>query len=375
MARSAIGIGLVLAAVLAGACGSATDGGATFGGNGAGGSAAAGGGSGGAGAAAAGGSGGVGIDASLSDASSDGAAKDACGSFALNGTTTPGNVIVVFDQSNSMKQAFTDTDAGTSKPKYVAATDSLLAAIAPIQSKLNLGAIFFPTIDNSSLCSKVDPITNAPPQIGIEPAASFMTDWQAHFAGGFKLILGTPLKDALDQANAAYPDPSPLVGARVVLVITDGAPTCDKNQANILAPVQAMAARGIETYVVGLPGSSGAAALLDAIAQAGGTQKYLSPADPKELENQLSQIASSAIDQCTFTFDPLPPDPHQVHLVVSDGANPNGYEIAQDDGGADGWTLSPDGKTATLLGATCDAAKNGSFTSLEFVFGCPFGPH
>jgi hypothetical protein len=377
MVRSAIGLGLVLVSAVAlgvAACGSANGDASTFSG-GAGGASGGGGDAGSGGAAAGGGSaGGIGVDATLSDAGSGGGAGDACGSYALNGTTTPGNVIVVFDQSDSMNKAFSDPDAGTNKPKYVAATDSLLAAISPIQAKLNLGAIFFPTIDTASLCSKVDPITNAPPQIGIEPAVNFIADWQNHFSGAFKLILGTPLKDALDNANVAYPDPSPLAGARVVLVITDGAPTCDKVQADILAPVQAMFSRGIKTYVVGLPGSSGAATLLNAIAQAGGTQQYLSPADPQQLENELGQIASSAIDQCTFTFDPPPPDPNQVHLIVSDAGNPSGYEITETDGG-DGWTLSPDGKTATLVGSTCDKATNGDFTSLQFVFGCPFGPH
>lgn len=378
MMRSVIGMCLVVTAMLAGGCDGAGEEASSSESNG--GGDGDGGGAGGAGGAdassgEAGGPGGIALDAG--NGSSDGAAgEDACGSFALNGTTTPGNVIVVFDQSDSMNGPFSEQDAGAGKQKYIAASDSLLAAIDPIKDKLNLGAIFFPTAPPSlaAFCGKVEPITSSPPQIGVEPAATFMTDWQNHFGSGFQLILGTPLQDALDRANAAYPDPSPLTGERVVVVITDGAPTCKVVQAQILAPVQAMFARGIKTYVVGLPGSAKGATLLDAIAKAGGTQKYLSPADPKQLENELSQIASSAIDQCTFTFDPPPPDPHQVHLVATDAAHPDGYEIFGSDGGTESWTLSPDGETATLLGATCDAAKNGSFATLEFVFGCVSGP-
>jgi hypothetical protein len=378
----------ILAAVASGAaipaCGSG--GSATTAGNGGSGSGSSTTGHGGKGAASAstgkgtgaGGSTGTGFDAGMLDGSErDG---DGCGSVALMSKLTPGNIVVVFDQSDSMHQPYKDPDAGAGDggsvgPKWQVAEDAIVAAFTPDKDILNAGAIFFPTIDTDSGCSLVDPITSSPPQIPIEPGASFVTDFQAHFsAKGWSLILGTPTVIALQKADAALPNPSPFPGKRAVVLVTDGAPTCDTKQADILAPVQDMFSRGIKTYAVGLPGSSTASKLLDSIAQAGGTGSYLSPGDPTSLQQALAQIATETIDQCTITLSPPPPNPNEVYLIVTDKADPNGVVIPQGDGGGDGWTLSSDGMTATLTGAVCTKAKDGGYTSVQFVYGCPTLP-
>ena len=48
---------------------------------------------------------------------------------------------------------------------------------------------------------------------------------------------------------------------------------------------------GVETWVMGLPGSAGATALLDAIAKAGGTEKHMSLGTPDELDAGLHAAA------------------------------------------------------------------------------------
>jgi hypothetical protein len=299
---------------------------------------------------------------------------DACGSVALNSMTTPGNIVVVFDQSDSMNQPFTESDGGSAGPKYKVAEDALVAALMPQQGLLSVGAIFFPTTATGNTCSTVNPIGMAP-QIKIEPGTTFLTDFQGHFsAPGWTLILGTPTVDALKAADTALPDPSPLKGARAVVILTDGAPTCDTVQADILAPVQDMFSRGIKTYAIGLPGSTGAANLLNAIANAGGTGTYLSPADQTTLETALAQITSSTIDQCTISLSPPPPNPNEVYLIATDPANPKGIEIPRVADGGDGWTLSADGTTATLTGTVCTTAKSGGYTTIQFVYGCPALP-
>jgi hypothetical protein len=69
-----------------------------------------------------------------------------------------------------------------------------------------------------------------------------------------------------------------------------------------------------------------------------------------------------------FEFNPPPPDLEDVHLIGWDQATPGGFEVPK---GADGWELSPDGTTATLVGAACEKAKTGGFDKIEFIFGCP----
>jgi hypothetical protein len=316
--------------------------------------------------------GGIGFEGGVGDsAPPDG---DACGSVALMTHLTPGNVVVVFDQSNSMKNNFTDADGGVAGVKWQIAEQALVAALTPDEALINAGAIFFPSkaaVGNA--CATVDLIGVAP-QIKIEPGASFVTDFQAHFsAPGWDTILDTPLQMALANADLALPDPSPLKGQRAVVILTDGAPTCDTVEADILAPVKDMFSRGIKTYAVGLPGSAAAMNLLNDIAAAGGTMNYLSPGDPTALQNALAKIASGTVDKCTVTLSPPPTDPNEVYLFVTDAANPQGVEIPRGDGG-DGWTLSPDGTTATLDGAVCTMAKAGDYTTIQFVYGCPVLP-
>jgi hypothetical protein len=363
----------VSAGALVGACGSGALHASSGSGSGSGGAGSGGAGSGATasgGTMAGSGGGGFSLDGGLDGARQDG---DACGSVALQSTVTPGNIVVVFDQSDSMNQPFATADGGTGGPKYKVAEDALAAALAPSEAILNVGAIFFPTKATGNVCSLVDPI-GTPPQIAIEPGATFVTDFKGHFsAAGWSLILGTPTVAALEAADTALPDPSPLEGQRAVVILTDGAPTCDTVVADILAPVKAMFSRGIKTYAIGLPGSTSAANLLDAIAAAGGTGTYLSPGDPAALEAALATIATSTVDQCTIALSPPPPDLNDVYLIVTDPAHPNGIVIPQVDGG-DGWTLSSNGGTATLTGAVCATAKSGGYTTIQFVYGCPALP-
>jgi von Willebrand factor type A domain len=302
---------------------------------------------------------------------------DACGSVALKGTVTPGHIIVVFDQSDSMQDPFPDADGGTQDggvlPKWHAAEDAIVAAVTPIENLLDLGAIFIPTgADGACTVAQI----GTAPQIAIEPGPAFLTAFQGHFsAAGWTTILGTPLELGLAAANTAL-TPAPSPGQSAVVVLTDGAPNCGKSTlAEVEPPIVAMAMRGIKTYVIGLPGSASAATLLNGLAVAGGTTSYYSPSDPTDLQMHLAQIASDTVDQCTITLSPPPSDPSMVHLIVTDAASPNGVEIAEsEDGGGDGWSLSADGTTATLLGTTCTNAKAGDYTSITFVYGCPTLP-
>lgn len=328
----------------------------------------------GTGTGGAGGSAGASLDADLGiDAENDAApASDACGSVLLGASAQPGNVVVVFDQSNSMGQKLTPADGGAPEPKWAVARDALAAAVAPLASSLRLGAVFFPSqpAPAGTNCGLVDEITASPPQIALSPGAAFLGAWSAHFSDpAWTTILSTPLVLALQRADAALADPFPLSGPRVVVVLTDGAPTCDTNHAHLLAPVQAMAARGIQTWVIGLPGSATAATLLDDLAAAGGSGHYLSPADPAALTAALVSIARGVVDPCTLTLSPAAPDPSKVWLYATDAASGAVSEILA----SEGWSVSADGATATLTGALCDRAKQGAFADLQFVFGCPLG--
>ncbi len=317
----------------------------------------------------------IGVD---SGTGTGGTGGDDCGGYALvaEPKTEPGNIVVLFDQSWTMAEPWSDPASGVSGPKHFVAGDALMQAMEPLKASVRAGAVFFPTTPAPTvfdLCpADVAPMSSAP-QIPIVDGPQFMSQWVAHFQPPWATVLGTPLNKGLHQVDAALQVPPP--GKTVVVLFTDGHWTCmDGTEAPTIA---ALRSRGIDTYVVGLPGAYGVVQL-DDLAKAGGTAKpgctancYLLPTNPAELQAELGKIVTTTlqIDDCKFTFDPPPPDPGDVHLIVRDAGNPTPYEL--DQGGGATWSIAPDGSSATLEGATCDRAKAGDFESLQFVFGCP----
>ena len=214
------------------------------------------------------------VGGSGASAGSEGLDIDGCAGVTVEAKVDvkPGNVLVLFDQSLTMAEPWSEP-GGTSSPKYAAASKALIDAITPIVSQVNLGALFFPTsaaTDPIDLCTAhVAPISMAPPQVAIQPGVSFVPAWNAHFpaAPASPLLLGTPLNEALKHADTALMDPT-LVGNTAVVIFTDGQWTCVDGSEDV--SVAALFARGIKTYIVGLPGAAGVTRL-DMLAKTGGT--------------------------------------------------------------------------------------------------------
>jgi hypothetical protein len=131
-------------------------------------------------------------------------------------------------------------------------------------------------------------------------------------------------------------------------------------------------AAGIETFVLGIPGSAPYGAVLDQLASAGGTARGSEPlyyrvdsADTTALGAAFAQIAAQVTASCTFILKHAPKDPNAVNVFVG------GVLVPRD--GPDGWTLQ--GTKLTLEGATCAAIRNGQAISLRVVEGCPTVTH
>src|SRR5262245_1837823 len=67
-----------------------------------------------------------------------------CGSVSINTSVeevvTPGNVLIIFDQSDSMLE--TDFNG---QARWLAASDAVVGALTPMKDALTVGAIFFPS--------------------------------------------------------------------------------------------------------------------------------------------------------------------------------------------------------------------------------------
>jgi hypothetical protein len=132
--------------------------------------------------------------------------------------------------------------------------------------------------------------------------------------------------------------------------------------------VAALAAGGVQTFVLGIPGSAPYAAVLDDMATAGGTARGSEPlyyrvdsADTTALGGALGQIAARVTASCAFILTHPPKDPGQVNVYVGGALVPQS--------GADGWSLQ--GNKVTLEGTTCASLQGGTALSVRVVEGCP----
>lgn len=133
------------------------------------------------------------------------------------------------------------------------------------------------------------------------------------------------------------------------------------------AAVAALAAAGIPTYVVGIEGSAPYEAMLNLLAEKGGTARATAPyyyrvdsTDESALEMALAEIAARITASCTVQLTFAPDD--LSSLVVQEG----GVTIPQDP--TNGWTLS--GSTLSLHGTACDNLLSGEALGLTVAEGC-----
>jgi hypothetical protein len=146
----------------------------------------------------------------------------------------------------------------------------------------------------------------------------------------------------------------------------------------------------IATHVIGLPGAQDAANTLNMIAQAGGTEKYVDPANVMELEAKIRSILTSTIragfESCTFKLDKSTMVPEKLHLVITENGKdkdvPRDLSMQPNWGAGAGWAINKDGDTVELTGRLCELAKEGHYESIRFDYGCvdfpppdpPIGP-
>jgi hypothetical protein len=234
--------------------------------------------------------GGEGGSAGASDSATAGA-DAASGTEAAGGAAADGielgqgdlTLLVVFDKSGSMDGLWDE------RTKWQVANESLMKAIDPVIDNLTLGTIFFP--QPAGGCDVV-PLSDEQ-QIGFRTGRDFRSYWQETQAER-KPDGSTPLERSLKMADLAIEEGCHLGllndRFRVVLV-TDGEPTCGDDPTAIVELVADWNRAGVETWVMGLPGSDPAKTLLDAIALAGSTGESQSLATPGALDDGLAAAA------------------------------------------------------------------------------------
>jgi hypothetical protein len=202
----------------------------------------------------------------------------------------PTTALVVFDKSGSMGSYWEpedETDPDLYSSKWDAASGALVTAVTPLQDRLTLGAIFFPVPDECFVAS-----IESERQVSFRAGPKFLDRWMEvtpwNTPDG-----GTPLMRGLFAAQNAIESACTkgMLDQRfIVIVLTDGEPNCDTDMETVLEMTATWLEHGIPTYVFGLPGSEGALGVLDAIAEAGGTETLIVPGGPDELADGMGAI-------------------------------------------------------------------------------------
>lgn len=330
----------------------------------------------------------------------------ACGSQSIPAINDPPNIAFIIDHSGSMGAEL----AGSGLSKYENARIALSRVLKAVGHRVNYGATIFPGLSGDE-CAAGDELM----KVGPGDPPSYAREGKT--GPRLKDLLGrlsiadvagnTPTAPTLTKALENL---SELEGTTYVVLITDGAPNCDaelmcepsacipniegavamgldcSTGVNCCAPstrdplanlacvdadatvaaVQALHDAGIETFVVGMPGSEPYERLLNEMAEAGGTARtgdteYYPVTDTTALEESLIGIAASVAISCDVPLDYEPPDPDFVN-VYFDGV------LVEYDPEA-GWEWTADGQVA-IRGAACDQLMAGDVLEVQILAGC-----
>lgn len=200
-------------------------------------------------------------------------------------------VLFVFDKSGSMTATWDHRD------KWTVARDAMVDSVAKYQHYLSAGAIFFPT----DMDCDVAPI-KGDAQIGYLRGGDFLDRW-GMLQGEHDPVGQTPLNLALERADEAISlacDTGVLERPFKIVLMTDGEPNCDYDYEELLSYPQKWLEQGIETHVIGLPGSEDAELLLEQLATAGGTEVLLLSAtdDPEQTEDDVEDFEEEVDIAC-----------------------------------------------------------------------------
>jgi hypothetical protein len=134
-----------------------------------------------------------------------------------------------------------------------------------------------------------------------------------------------------------------------------------------LTAISQLAAAGVKTLVLGIPGSAPYKSLLNTMAVAGGVPRdgdtrYYAADSLDELSTLLGQIGSQVLISCTISLDKAPDDADLVNVYFD--------STIVKSSATTGWTWT-DPTTIQLHGAACESLLSGGVGNVNILVGCP----
>jgi hypothetical protein len=287
--------------------------------------------------------------------------RGGCGMAAFQPTRTTGEIVLVLDRSNSMRDS---TTTGTKWSDLTGSIDSVLTR----RGEVAWGLTLFPASDAQACVT--GPLSIAP---AVGTAGAISSGIRAATPTGS----GTPTRGAVLQAGRE------ILGSgrptrKYLLLATDGEPNCTPGEgdpaaadvAGTTSAIRSLAEQGLTTFVLGVAVHGASADALTSMAGAGGHARqaataYYTASDAPALEGALDEVARQ-VALCTFEL--TPPPPAGTTLTLSIG----GRAFARNPGHVgDGWDVTGAGKAIELYGAACDAIQAGGAVTLGY--GCGSG--
>jgi len=308
----------------------------------------------------------------------------ACASSVEPTTRAPGSVLIVLDRSFSMNSDAQGGEARFGEPsKWDDAVSSITTLVDSLPEGLELGLEMFPSTIGCNVA--------ASPQVPLGDIKTVRSAVKS--ALGVGADGDTPTEPALRAAYAVL-GATKGSGSRAIILLSDGAPNCGSSTSSVEKAVSDGASMGVQTYVVGVPGSPYSD--FSRLAVLGGTRR-----DPSCLESceatwadtekcchyvtstsdfktsltaALSQIAEKLRTDCVYEV-PRPPgkviDPGQVNVLATIGGAES-LVYRSGDPTSDGWSYSDGTSTFVVIhGPLCSKILGDPRSKVEIVVGCP----
>lgn len=330
----------------------------------------------------------------------------ACAGFLTEGESLPSVLELVVDTSSSMRNA---APGNPGSSKWDVTRDALLEAIVGVTGSglppsVAVGMLFYPNIEYQVQSSPqplqacVDTGAAVPIELlGVKGAAHRTAIGNA--ISQVRLAQSTPTADAYGYALENQLLPSKAIGKKFMLLITDGTPTLMKGCYNpsgrlgdvdptpIVEAITAAAGEGVQTFLIGSPGSEANRTWMSRAAVIGGTatagcnvngpnychmDMTSEPDFAAALRAGLARVVGQ-ITPCTFTFANPPPgqtiNPNDINVIVNSSGQSS--LVIRDDVGScsQGFQLTKDNEIV-LCPETCAQVKADSGASVDVVFGC-----
>ena len=287
-----------------------------------------------------------------------------CGkqTFAIQATKQSPNIMMVVDESGSMK----DPIAGSAMSKWSALVGAVNGLFMAYSGAAQWGLSIFPhSPANSCGAGQIDIAVAAGTTPAILSKINALND--SNIGGN------TPTNQTLQAMLGGAAGLADATKSNYVLLMTDGEPNCGGNVQSVAATVAQLYAQtpSVRTFVVGIgDGTSSDPSALNSWADAGHTARagathYYQVNTANDLTMAFADIVNG-VASCTYQLSMKPADASLIIAYIG------GVAVPQDP--TNGTTYDPGTNSLVFHGSSCDQIKSGATSSLDIVYGCPAGP-